>query len=216
MLLVDERQDLQIMRSRVRLIFAALLSITTGKPVSSPQPDDFWGLSDIWASDGGLYNEPAANLDSSAFLSLNPVSSDAWYDYSMVSDSDADISTFAIPSDEENTSNLDTFCVGDSNVDPPSDLDILMSRDSLDQIWTSFGPSTEPKLCPANRDPQPPPQAPLHIPSPEQFDIAEECPPLPDGRRRHALCCYDPDVPTPSGDVVAKNCWRCQYIIISF
>ena len=206
---MDERQDLQIMRSRVRLIFVAMLSLTTGKPVSSPQPDEIRGLSDIWPSDGGLFTEPAANLDSSAFLNLNPISSDAGYDYSMFSDSDADISTSAIDWDEEKTSNLDTFCVGDSNVDPPSDLDILMSRDSLDQIWTSFGPSTEQKLCPANRDPQPPPQAPLQIPSLDQYDVTEECPPLPDGRKRHALCCYDPDVHTPSGDVVAKNCWRC-------
>lgn len=206
---MDEHQDLQIMRSRIRLSFVALLSVTTGKPVSSPQPDDTVGFSDIWPSDGGLFTEPAASLDSSVFLSLNPVPSDAGYDYYMFADSDTDISASVMDSDEENTSNLDPSCVGDSNVDPPSDLDILRSRDSLDQTWTSLEPSPEQKLCPANREPKPPPQTPLQLPSLDQYDVTEECPPLPDGRKRHALCCYDPDMREASGDVVAKNCWRC-------
>lgn len=213
---MDEHQDLQIMRSRVRLVFVALLSVTTGKPISSPQPDDTMDFSDMWSSDGGLFAEPAASLDSSVFLALNPVSSDAGWDYSMFSDGDGDISASVLDSDEANASNIDVSCISDSDVGSPSDLDILKSRDSLDETWTSFEPSTEKKVCPINREPQPPQQSPLQLPSLDQYDVTDECPPLPDGRQRHALCCYDPDVREPSGDIVAKNCWRCQYIIIPF
>lgn len=197
------------MRSRVCLVSVTLLSVTAGKPVSSPQPDDSTGFSDIWPSDGGLFTEPAANPDSSVFLTLNPVSSDVGYDYYMFPDSDAESSSFAIDSGEEITSNLDASCVGNSNVDQASTLDIIKSRDLLDQTWTSLEPSTNQKLCPADRDSKPPPQTPLQLPSLQQYTDAEECPPLPDGRKRQALCCYDPDVKTPSGDVVSKNCWRC-------
>lgn len=206
---MNKQQDLQIMRSRGRLIFVALLSVVTGKPVSSPQPDDTGDFSDIWPSDGGLFTEPPASLDPSVFMAFNPVSSDVGSDYSMFSDSDADISASVLDSDEENTSNLDVACVSDSDVDSPSNMDLLMSRDALDQTWTSLKPSTQQKVCPANREPQPPPQVPLQLPTLDQYDVTEECPPLPDGRERHALCCYDPDVREPSGAVVAKNCWRC-------
>ena len=206
---MDKHQDLQIMHCRGRLIFVALLPAVTGKPVSSPQPDGTVDFSDIWPSDGGFFTEPPAGLDSSVFLAFNPVSSDDGYDDSMFSDSDTDISASVPDSDEENPSNLDGACVSDSDVDLPSNLDILMSRDSLDHTWTSFEPSTEEKVCPANREPQPPPQTPLQLPTLEQYDVTEECPPLPDGRKRHALCCYDPDIRQPSGDVIAKNCWRC-------
>lgn len=197
------------MRSRVCLISIALLSVTTGKPFASPQPDDTMDFSDMWPSDRELFTEPAANLDSSAFLSLNPASSDAASEYSMFSDSGADLSAFTMDSDAENTNNLIASCVGDSNVDPSSGLDMLKSRDSLDQIWTSLKPSTDQKLCPADRDPKPPPEPSLKIPPLDEYADTEECPPLPDGRKRQPLCCYDPDVTTPSGESVSKNCWRC-------
>lgn len=216
---IEEHHLLLIMRSRVCFISIALLSVTAGKPLSSPGPDDAVDFSDMWASDGDFFSDPAANLDSSVLSVLDPVSSNSGYDYSMFSDSDADLSSaFALDSDGENTSNLVASCVGDSNVDPSSGFDILKSRDLLeDQTWTSLDPSTEQKICPGNPKPNPPPEPPLKIPS--LFDFLtnkQECPPLPDGRKRQPLCCYDPDMVTPTGVTISKNCWRCQYIIIIF
>ena len=188
------------MHSRVCVISISLLSVTSGKPLSLPEPDDATGFLDLWPSDGGFFTEPTATLESS-------------YDYSMFSDSDANLSGFAMDSDGENMRNLVTSCVDESNIDPFSGLDILKPRDSLAQMWTTLEPSTEQKLCPANRDPQPPPEIPpLMLPFLNDYADTEECPPLPDGRKRQALCCYDPDVQTPNGDSVSKNCWRCQYI----
>lgn len=175
------------------------------------------GSSEIWPSDAGMFTEAAAgNLDSSALLALNPVSSDVSSGYSMFSDSDAGLSAFAMGSDGENTSNLVASCVGESNVDPSSGLDILMSRDSLDETWTSLAPATEENQCPSKQDPKPPPEPQLSIPSLLEYIDTDECPPLPDGRKRHALCCYDPDIVISPGNSVAKNCWRCKCFLFSF
>lgn len=201
------------MHFRVYCISVALLSAATGNPLASPQPEDNPGSLDLWQSDGDSLTEAPLNDDSLTLPSLNSIFSDAPSDYSLFSDGDAISAAFQTGSDGEATDSLVASCLGVSNVDSSSDLDILISRDSLTDTWTSLRPATEENQCidPLNRNRQPSPQPELRIPSLEDDFDSVECPPLPDGRKRQPLCCYKEDIEVSPGVHVAQGCWNCEY-----
>lgn len=202
------------MRFRVYCVSVALLSATTGKPLASPQPEDSLGSLDLWQSDGGSLNQAPINEEYLPLLSLTSVFSDAASDYSLFSDGDAISGAFPTGVDGEVTDSLVASCLGTSNIDSSSDLDILISRDSLSNIFTSLGPATEENQCrdPSNQTPKPPSQPELRIPSLLQEFDSVECPPLPDGRKRQPLCCYKPDLEVSPGIQIAQGCWSCEYL----
>lgn len=190
-----------------------LFAITSAKPLSSPQPEGDLEISEVPVNFVALSSETSSsnilfsNDPSDYSLFLNT------YDNSVGPES-SDI--FPVSSDGDTRNNLVTSCLSEINLDPPTALDILRPRDSLDGAWTSLSPQTENggQKCanPYNQAPKPPPpssQPELRLPSLlEDLDF-EKCPPLPDGTKRQALCCYGPDIKTGGKIWIAQTCWSC-------